>query len=58
MSADLEARIKDLCAKAIKVDGEDLQVILAHLREALHEQSQRARSMVVEQKRRTSGPPD
>lgn len=58
MSADLEAKIKDLCAKALKADGEELQTILSHLREALHEQSNRARDMVAEQKRRTARQPE
>lgn len=54
MSIDSEARIKDLCAKAIKAEGEELQTILSHLRDALREQSDRAREMVAEQKRRTA----
>jgi hypothetical protein len=55
-SSNLENRIKDLCAKALKADGEELQVILSHLREALHEQSERARDMVAEEKRRPAKP--
>jgi hypothetical protein len=51
---DLEARIKDLCNKAVKAEGEELQTVLSHLREALRKQSTRARDMVADQKRRTA----
>jgi hypothetical protein len=51
---DLEARIKDLRNKAIKAEGEELQTILSRLREALREQSARARDMVANQKRQTA----
>ena len=51
---DLESRIKDLCNKAIKAEGEELQTILSRLREALREQATRARDMVADQKRRTA----
>jgi len=53
---NLEAKIKDLCAKAIKAEGEELQTVLSQLKEALREQSGRAREMVAEQKRRTARP--
>jgi hypothetical protein len=56
MSADAESKIKDLCAQAIKAEGEELQTILSHLRAALREQTNRARDMVAEQKRRTAKP--
>jgi hypothetical protein len=55
VTRDLENRVKDLCAKAIKAEGEELQRVLSELREALHEQSNRARDMVAKQKRRTTG---
>ena len=51
---DLEARIKDLCNQAVKAEGEELQTVLSQLREALREQSTRARNLVADQKRRTS----
>jgi len=58
VTSKLEAKVKDLCAKVIKAEGEELRVILSRLREALHEQTQRARDMVAEQKRRAAGPPE
>ena len=48
IDADLEVRIKDFCNKAIKAEGEELQTVLSHLREALREQSNRARGTVAD----------
>jgi hypothetical protein len=55
--SNLEAKVKDLCAQAVRAEGAELQVVLSDLREALREQSDRARGMVAEQKRRAAGMP-
>lgn len=41
MPSELDEKIKDLCAKAIQAEGEELNTVLAELREALREQSAR-----------------
>ena len=58
MLPELEQRIKDLCAKAVKAEGKELDSVLAELREALREQSKRARAMVEDLKRRTNRRPE
>jgi hypothetical protein len=55
--SNLDAKVRDLCEQAVSAEGEELQVVLADLRKALREQSERARSMVAEQKRRAAGMP-
>ena len=58
MPPEFEDRIKDLCTKAVKAEGEELETVLAELREALREQSKRARGMVEDLKRRTNRRPE
>jgi hypothetical protein len=56
MPSELEERIKDLCTKALAAEGEDLETVLAELREALAEQSRRARALLEDLKRQTKPP--
>jgi hypothetical protein len=58
MPPELEDKIKDLCAKAVKAEGKELETVLTDLREALREQSKRARGMVEDLKRRTNRRPE
>jgi hypothetical protein len=50
--SNLKAKVKNLCAQAVRSEGTEQQVVLSDLREAVRERSDRARGMVAEQKRR------
>lgn len=54
----LEDRIRDLCAKAVAAGSGELNPILSELKSALHEQTQRLRTMAATLRSPREFPPE
>jgi hypothetical protein len=54
LSRRLDDRIRDLCAKAVEADQEELESIFAELKQALREHAERLRKLAVRKLVRTT----